>query len=136
MKVRPATSEDAKAVLKLDKKFYGDGFFTLPEIKDLIEDGKIQVTEPVDAYLIWFKMPTKGMYITSLGGDNTGRGVLLAWFLTHKESDTYYTHAKPEWGMDLLEAFGFEKKGKGNPDDEEVPFGDDITKLWVYELKK
>jgi hypothetical protein len=128
---------DLDIIFDIDKKFYKDTFFTKNDLKNIINGksrNKLYISSDKKAYLMTFKMPDKSMYITSLAGTKASRKSLLTVFLKKQHGGRIYTHGKEAWGMDLLKQFGFKKRGRGNLEDELVEFGDDITKLWVYEL--
>ena len=135
----------AKQIFDIDRKFYGDNFFSLADIKKMVsgkskhkiyvDQGKFNETNNISAYIILFKMPSGATYITSLAGAKKARRLLLSETIK-KVRGRLYTHGLEKWGMDLFREFGFKNKGRGNLADEEVPFGDDITRLTVYELYK
>lgn len=139
IRISKATKKIVNEVYALDKKFYGDNFFTRTNIEE-IASGKSKHTLYVDdienicAYILIFKMPSGATYITSLAGTKSARRVLLLETLKRFRNRRIYTHGKEKWGMDLLRECGFKKKGRGCIADEEVQFGDDITRLNVYEL--
>lgn len=139
IRISKATKKIVNKVYALDKKFYGDNFFTRTNIEEMAS-GKSKHTLYVDdienicAYILIFKMPSGATYITSLAGTKSARRVLLLETLKRFRNRRIYTHGKEKWGMDLLRECGFKKKGRGCIADEEVQFGDDITRLNVYEL--
>ncbi len=139
IKITVSDKKTIEQIYKLDKKFYGDNFFTLIDIKRMASGktkNKIYVDdlEVICAYIILFKMPSGATYITSLAGAKKARRYLLEKALSRFRNRRIYTHGREKWGMDLFREFGFKNKGRGDPADEEVPFGDDIRRLTVYEL--
>jgi hypothetical protein len=129
-------------IFAIDKKFYSDNFFTKDDIARMIlgkSANKIYVDSlKPTAYIIIFKMPSGAHYVTSLAGAKRARKKLLLTFVESVQLKTkkyrIYTHGKEKWGMDIFRECGFKKKGRGVHADEEVEFGDDITKLLVYEI--
>lgn len=132
-----AKINDFNNIFEIDKKFYNDNFFNKITIKNIINGKskhKLYISKNKKAYLMIFKMPDKSLYITSLAGIKSARRLLLTDLLNKYSNIRIYTHAKEQWGTDLLREFKFKKKGKGNINDELVKFDDDISKLWLYEL--
>jgi hypothetical protein len=137
IRISKAAKKIVDKVFALDKKFYGDNFFTQTDIEKIASGKtkhKLYVDANATAYIIIFKMPSGATYITSLAGTKSARRVLLLETLKRFRNRRIYTHGKEKWGMDLLRECGFKKKGRGCIADEEVQFGDDITRLNLYEL--
>ncbi len=124
IKVTKATKKIVDHIFELDKKFYGDNFFTRIDVVRMAS-GKsknvIYVNNPSDilAYVIIFRMPSGALYITSLAGTKSARRELLNTVIKRHNGRRIYTHGKEKWGMDLFRECGFKKKGVVNRPAEE-----------------
>lgn len=134
MIIRKPKLEDIEQILKWDKKeYHGDNFFTSEDLKKMITGKSInRILMTTRGYII-FTFFTDSLYITSLGGKD--KTELLHYLIKKYKRKRYYTHIKPrKWDTKPYLECGFiNTHQKGNLKDEEVDFGDDITKLTVFE---
>lgn len=84
----------------------------------------------VEAYLIWAQIGEVDIYLTAIGGTNTGK---KKWFLSMPHERAYGHVQDGAWNSDLLRKYGFKDVGPGDPTQEPAGFFTNISELRTYE---